>query len=88
VTVLELVQSLSVPCQKNIEGRHVLAVSDSSEINWPSHARRLKPEQLGVVDNKQYRCGFLYTSYISFGCGKWLAIRVKHGATVESRFRS
>ena len=51
MTVSELVQSLSEPCQKNIEGRHVLAVSDSSEINWPSHARRLKPEQLGMVDN-------------------------------------
>ena len=51
VTVSELVQSLSRHCQKNIEGRHVLAVSDSSEINLQSHAGRLKPEQLGVVGN-------------------------------------
>jgi len=51
VTVLELVQSLSRPCQKNIEGQHVLAVSDSSEINLQSHSCRVKPEQLGVVDN-------------------------------------
>jgi hypothetical protein len=51
VTVSELVQSLSGHCQKNIEGRHVLAVSDSSEINLQSHAGRLKPEQLGVVGN-------------------------------------
>jgi hypothetical protein len=53
VTVSELVQSRSGPCQKNIEGRHVLAVSDSSEINLQSHACRLKPEQLGVVGNNK-----------------------------------
>ena len=51
VTVSELVQSRARHCQKNIEGRHVLAVSDSSEINLQSHAGRLKPEQLGVVGN-------------------------------------
>jgi hypothetical protein len=51
VTVSELVQSLSRHCPKNIEGRHVLAISDSSEINLQSHSGRLKPEQLGVVDN-------------------------------------
>ncbi len=51
MTVSELVQSLSRPCQKNIEGRHVLAVIDISEINLQSHSCRVKPEQLRVIDN-------------------------------------
>jgi hypothetical protein len=51
VTVSELVRSLSAHCQQQVEGRHVLAVSDSSEINLQSHAGRLKPEKLGVVGN-------------------------------------
>lgn len=50
VTVSELVPSLSAR-QQQVEGRHVLAVSDSSEINLQSHAGRLKPEKLGVVGN-------------------------------------
>ena len=54
MTVSKLVQSRAGSCPKNIEGRHVLAVSDSSEINLPSHASRLKPEQLGVVKNNKY----------------------------------
>ena len=33
VTVSELVRSLSAHCQQQVEGRHVLAVSDSNEIN-------------------------------------------------------
>lgn len=52
VTVSELVRSLSAHCQQQVEGRHVLAVSDSSEINLQSHVGRLKPEKLGVVGNK------------------------------------
>ncbi|MEG4815266.1 IS4 family transposase [Microcoleus sp. K5-D4] len=51
VTVSELVRSLSDHCQQQVEGRHVLAISDSTEINLQSHAGRLKPEQLGVVGN-------------------------------------
>jgi hypothetical protein len=51
VTVSELVRSLSAHCQQQVEGRHVLAVSDSSEINLQSHVGRLKPEKLGVVGN-------------------------------------
>ena len=51
MTVSELVQSLSQHCQQNVEERHVLAISDSSEINLQSHAGRLKTEGLGVVGN-------------------------------------
>ena len=51
MTVWELVQSQSKPYKKNIEGRHVLAVIDSSEINLQSHSCRVKPKQLGVLDN-------------------------------------
>ena len=51
MTVSELVQSLSQHCQQNVEERHVLAISDSSEINLQSHVGRLKTEGLGVVGN-------------------------------------
>ena len=51
MTVSELVQSLSQHCQQNVEERHVLAISDSSEINLQSHVGRLKSEGLGVVGN-------------------------------------
>jgi hypothetical protein len=64
VTVSELVQSLSGHCQKNIEGRHVLAVSDSSEINLQSHSGRLKPEQLGVVGNNTYLGFYIHLTLV------------------------
>ena len=51
VTVSELVQSISEHCQENVAERHVLAISDSSEINLQSHIGRLKSEGLGVVGN-------------------------------------
>jgi hypothetical protein len=51
VTVSELIQSIAQHCQQNLEERHVLAISDSSEINLQSHVGRLKSEGLGVVGN-------------------------------------
>ncbi len=51
VTVSELVQSIAEHCQQNVAERHVLAISDSSEINLQSHIGRLKSEGLGVVGN-------------------------------------
>ncbi|MEW6498810.1 MAG: IS4 family transposase [Cyanobacteriota bacterium] len=51
VTVGELVQSLSDHCMLQVEGKHVLAISDTSEINLQSHVGRLKAENLGVVGN-------------------------------------
>lgn len=53
VTVGELERSLSAPCTQQVLGKHVLAISDSSEINLESHVGRLKPEKLGVVGNNQ-----------------------------------
>ncbi len=51
VTVSELVQSIAEHCQQNVAERHILAISDSSEINLQSHLGRLKSEGLGVVGN-------------------------------------
>ena len=51
VTVSELVQSIAEHCQQNVAERHILAISDSSEINLQSHRGRLKSEGLGVVGN-------------------------------------
>lgn len=51
VKVSELAQSLSDHCMLQVEGKHILAISDSSEINLQSHSGRLKPEGAGVVGN-------------------------------------
>jgi hypothetical protein len=51
VTHSELIRSLSDHCQQQVEGRHILSISDSSEINLQAHKGRLKPEGLGVVGN-------------------------------------
>lgn len=53
MSVSELVRSLAHHCEQQVEGLHVLAVSDSSEINLQAHAGRLKPEGLGVVGNHE-----------------------------------
>ncbi len=53
MTVSELVRSISEDCEKNLEERHVLAISDSSEINLQSHVGRLNSEGLGVVGNNK-----------------------------------
>jgi hypothetical protein len=51
VTLGELRQRLSSHCQQQVGGRHVLAISDSSEINLSAHRGRLHPEDLGVLSN-------------------------------------
>jgi hypothetical protein len=51
VSVSELVRSLSEHCQQQVRGRHILAISDTSEINLQSHQGRLNPKGLGVVGN-------------------------------------
>lgn len=53
VTLSELVRSLSDHCQQQVSGRHVLSISDTSEINLQSHQGRLKSEGLGVVGNNK-----------------------------------
>lgn len=53
VTLSELVRSLADHCQEQVAGRHVLAISDTSEINLQAHQGRLKAEGLGVVGNNK-----------------------------------
>ena len=53
VTLSELVRSLSAHCQQQVSGRHILSISDTSEINLQSHRGRLKPDGLGVVGNNK-----------------------------------
>ena len=51
MSISELIKSLSDHCQQQVKRRHILAVSDTSEINLQSHVGRLKLEELGVVGN-------------------------------------
>jgi len=53
VTLSELVRSLSDQCQQQVSGRHILAISDTSEINLQAHQGRLNPKGLGVVGNNK-----------------------------------
>jgi len=53
VTVSELVRGLAEHCEQQVTGQHVLALSDSSEINLQAHAGRLKPEEIGLVGNHE-----------------------------------
>jgi hypothetical protein len=39
MTISELVRSLSDHCEQQVEGRHVLALSDTSEIKGLSHLK-------------------------------------------------
>lgn len=53
VRVSELVKSASDHCQQQVAGRHVLAISDSSEINLQAQIRHLELDDLGVVGNNR-----------------------------------
>ena len=53
VSLSELVRSLSDHCQQQVDGRHILSISDTSEINLQSHQGRLRPKGLGVVGNNK-----------------------------------
>ena len=53
VTLSTLIESLKSHCREQVKGRHVLAISDTSEVNLHAHAGRLKPEGLGVVGNNK-----------------------------------
>jgi Transposase DDE domain len=53
VTISELVSCVVHHCAKNVKGKHILAINDTSEINLQSHRGRLKPEGLGVVGNNK-----------------------------------
>jgi len=53
VSISELVRSLARHCEQQVEGQHVLAISDSSEINLQAHTGRLKSEDIGLVGNHE-----------------------------------
>ena len=53
MTISELMHSLSIACQQQVSGRHVLAMNDTSEINLQAHVGRLKPDTVGVVGNNK-----------------------------------
>jgi hypothetical protein len=53
VSISELGRSFADHCEQQVEGLHVLSVSDTSEINLHRHKGRLKPEGQGVVGNNK-----------------------------------
>lgn len=65
VMVSELVQSAAALCQQQVEGLHVLAISDSSEINLESQVKHLKAAGLGVVGNNQDVGFFLHPTLVA-----------------------
>ncbi len=81
-TVGELIRSLSDHCILQVERKHVLAISDTSEINLQSHVGRLKAEGLGVVGNNT-DVGFYYSPNPNIGCRKWISLGDKHSTTVD-----
>ncbi len=62
VSLSELVRSLSDHCQKQVSGRHILSISDTSEINLQAHRGRLNAKGLGVVGNNQDVGFFIHPS--------------------------
>lgn len=64
VSQSELIRSISDACSEQVEGLHVLAISDSSEINLNAHAGRLKPKGLGVVGNNSDLGFFIHPTLV------------------------
>jgi Transposase DNA-binding len=58
VEEMSLVEGLQAACKEQIKEGHVLAISDTTEINLSKHSGRIKAGELGVIsDNKSL--GFL-----------------------------
>lgn len=64
VSLCELIRSVSEACQQQVGGLHVLAISDSSEVNLQAHVGRINPEGLGVVGNNQDVGFFIHPTLI------------------------
>lgn len=64
VTKTELIRSVSDACEQQVGGLHVLAISDSSEINLQSHAGRLQREGIGVVGNNSDLGFFIHPTLV------------------------
>ncbi len=65
VRVSELIKSASDHCQQQVSGRHVLAISDSSELNLQAQARHLRTEGLGVVGNNRDVGFFIHPTLVA-----------------------
>ncbi len=64
MNVSELVRSVSETCQQQVAGLHVLAISDSSEINLQAHIGRMNLQGLGVVGNNRDRGFFIHPTLV------------------------
>lgn len=64
VSVSELVRSAAAHCQQQVSGRHVLAISDSSEINLQAQSQHLQGEDIGVVGNNQDLGFFIHPTLV------------------------
>lgn len=64
VSLGELVRSVSDACEQQVEGLHVLAISDSSEINLQAHLGRINRQGLGVVGNNRDRGFFIHPTLV------------------------
>lgn len=67
VSVGELAQSLSSHCHAQVQERHVLSISDTSEINLQAHIGRIDQEGLGVVGNDQDLGFFIHPTLVVDG---------------------
>ena len=82
VTSPILLESLRAHCHQQVSERHVLAISDTSEINLQAHAGRLKPEGQGVVGNNT-DIGFFYSSDVGSRCHLRVTARAQSHSTLE-----
>lgn len=92
VSVGELVKSLAEQCEQQVEGQHVLAISDTSEINLSANAGRLKPDDIGWVGNHEELGFYIHpTLVLNAGSGFPLglsAVQVWHRPTERLDKRS
>lgn len=64
VSISELVRSLASHCQTQVQERHILAISDTSEINLQSHVGHIDAAGLGVVGNDQDLGFFIHPTLV------------------------
>jgi hypothetical protein len=83
VTAAEMLATAAGDCGRQVAGRHVLAIQDTSEINYQAHAGRVKG--LGPVGNGTDLGFFIHPALAvdaeAGGIIGWLAARVAAPAT-------
>ena len=77
-----LKESLQAHCHQQVRGRHVLAISDTSEINLQAHAGRLKPAGQGVVGNNT-DIGFFIHPTLTVDADSGLPAQTQSPSTLE-----